>query len=316
MKYSIILPVYNVEAYLARCLDSILSQDYQNYEIIAVNDGSVDNSLKILKNYEKKDKRIKVFTKKNGGLSDARNYGVLKATGDYIIFLDSDDYWNKELLKKINAKLQGKKIDLLKFSYQKVTENGSNLESIKGYKFDVCNGIEAFNKLSDMGEWIPVWQYVINLNFWKDNNFSNAKGKVHEDFGLTPYMILKAKSFVAIDFVGYNYVVRDNSIMTSVSQDKLLKKANDMLFHFDFLFDKFNNELKLSDDLKKRLNSFIANAIINKGKSLSKSNRTYYKKQLDQRNVYECLLDDTFFRKAKKFLIKHNYYLYLKLFCK
>ena len=106
---SVIIPIYNVEKYLGRCLDSVINQDYKNIEIILINDGATDNSLNIAIDYQKKDKRIKVFSQKNQGLSAARNTGLDKAVGNYITFIDSDDYVSKDyvsymfnLLKKNN----------------------------------------------------------------------------------------------------------------------------------------------------------------------------------------------------------------------
>lgn len=90
---SFIIPVYNVEQYLRQCIDSILQQSYDNFEIILVDDGSTDSSSQLCDNYAIKDNRVKVFHKMNGGLSDARNFGLLHARGEYVIFLDSDDFW-------------------------------------------------------------------------------------------------------------------------------------------------------------------------------------------------------------------------------
>lgn len=91
---SIIVPVYNVEPFISECINSILIQSYKNFELILVNDGSTDNSPTICEQYASKDKRIKVIHKANGGLSDARNWGLKFSSGEYVVFLDSDDYWN------------------------------------------------------------------------------------------------------------------------------------------------------------------------------------------------------------------------------
>ena len=92
MKFSFVVPIYNVEAYLERCIESIISQTYGDFEVILVDDGSPDSSLEICRKYEKMDDRISVYSKENGGLSDARNYGLARASGEYVIFVDSDDY--------------------------------------------------------------------------------------------------------------------------------------------------------------------------------------------------------------------------------
>jgi len=120
MKFSIIVPVYNVEDYLKQCLDSIIGQTYTNFEIIIVNDGSKDNSQQIIDEYEQKyPSLIKAFKKENGGLSDARNFGVEKVVGDYILFVDSDDYINKELLEKLNEVIvRDKEPEIISFDAQ------------------------------------------------------------------------------------------------------------------------------------------------------------------------------------------------------
>lgn len=102
MKFSIVIPVYNVEEYIDKCLNSVLNQTYKDFEVIIVNDGSPDNSIQIIDRYVKMDDRFKVYSKENGGLSAARNFGVKKVSGDYLIFLDSDDYIEKDLLLKIS----------------------------------------------------------------------------------------------------------------------------------------------------------------------------------------------------------------------
>ena len=143
IKVSIIVPVYNVEEYLARCLDSLVNQSLKDIEIIVVNDGSPDNSQKIIDNYCKKYKNIKSFIKKNGGLSDTRNFGIKKSHGDYLIFIDSDDYVKETMLEKMWNVAINKNVDIVVCNCIQVYENGfeqeikSNLEmsddNIKNY---------------------------------------------------------------------------------------------------------------------------------------------------------------------------------------
>lgn len=116
---SIIIPVYNVEKYLSECLDSVIAQTYQNWEAICVNDGSPDNCAEILNKYASKDNRIKVFSKPNGGLSDARNFGLKHTKGEYIAFLDSDDKWHPQLLDIANYLREQCNADLVNFDFFK-----------------------------------------------------------------------------------------------------------------------------------------------------------------------------------------------------
>ena len=109
---SIVIPVYNVENYLNRCIESIISQTYENIEIILINDGSKDNSLLICKEYKNKDKRIKVIDKKNEGVSIARNIGVEKSSGKYVIFVDSDDWIEKTFVENLHKKISEYNVDI------------------------------------------------------------------------------------------------------------------------------------------------------------------------------------------------------------
>src|SRR5690606_27236654 len=112
-KYSIIIPVYNAEPYLSKCLESVLKQNFEDYEIIVVNDGSTDNSEDIILKFN--NSMIKYFTKENGGVSDARNYGIDKAKGQYFTFVDADDYVSNDFLEVIDSNIQSE-IDILSFN--------------------------------------------------------------------------------------------------------------------------------------------------------------------------------------------------------
>lgn len=124
IKVSVIVPVYNVEEYLARCLDSLVNQSLKDIEIIVVNDGSPDNSQKIIDNYCKKYKNIKSFIKENGGVSDARNFGIEKAQGEYIAFVDGDDYVSNDMYQKMYDKAKLGNFDIVVCDLNYVYENG------------------------------------------------------------------------------------------------------------------------------------------------------------------------------------------------
>ena len=116
-KFSVIIPIYNVEGYIDKCVSSVLGQNYSNFEVILVNDGSTDNSAKKACKYTRCDARVQLINKENGGLSDARNAGLERATGDYVIFLDSDDYWKDETLSSIENSLNNKESDIVVFGF-------------------------------------------------------------------------------------------------------------------------------------------------------------------------------------------------------
>ena len=127
-KVSIIIPVYNVEKYLKKCLDSVVNQTLKDIEIIVVNDGSPDNSQKIIDEYAKKYSQIASYTKENGGLSDARNYGIKKSKGKYLAFIDSDDFIDHDMIKKMYNKAVKENLDIVVCNSVEVYENGLKRE--------------------------------------------------------------------------------------------------------------------------------------------------------------------------------------------
>lgn len=121
MKISVIIPVYNTEKYLKECVESVLAQTYHNLEILLINDGATDSSPQICESYAKQDVRIKLIHKENGGLSDTRNTGIKQCSGDYVLFLDSDDYWDDpKMVEKLANQMQQYPVDILNFRYKKI----------------------------------------------------------------------------------------------------------------------------------------------------------------------------------------------------
>ena len=140
IKVSVIVPVYNVEKYLEKCLDSLVNQTLKEIEIIIVNDGSPDNSHKIIDKYTKKYKNIKAYLKENGGLSDARNYGLKKASGEYIAFLDSDDFVKEDMYQKMYEKAKSGNFDMIVCDLNYKSENSSVIQrAFSNIKHDTTN---------------------------------------------------------------------------------------------------------------------------------------------------------------------------------
>lgn len=125
-KVSVIIPVYNVEKYLRECLDSVINQTLSDIEIICINDGSTDNSLGILKEYAEKDSRIKIITQENQGQGVARNNAIEAAQGEYLVFVDPDDFLDSEALEVINKSFSDSAVDIIQFDYLVCSEDGAN----------------------------------------------------------------------------------------------------------------------------------------------------------------------------------------------
>lgn len=309
IKYSFIVPVYNTEKYLKKCLDSLVNQTYKDFEIIIVNDGSTDNSINIINEYSKKYKNIKVINQKNGGLSHARNEGVKNANGKYILFVDSDDYVETELLNEVEQKIDG--LDLLRFQVVIEDEEYNNIKTYEEKEFSSLNGYEAIKIISNYFFVEPACFYVYNKDFYLKNKFKFTKNVYHEDFGLIPYVIYKANKVSSINYIGYHYIQRSGSIMNNEDYNKTLKKAYDMLeLYKDLRAKRINNSKENKDDY---FLSYISNCTIVKAKSLNKKDQKDYLNELKKINVYDDVLINTISRKIKKIIMKISLNLYLKV---
>lgn len=311
-KLSIIVPVYNVEKYLSKCLDSIIEQQYPNLEVIVVDDGSIDNSGIIAKEYVFKNDIIKYYKKENGGLSDARNYGVQKATGDYICFIDSDDYIDSNLAKKISSYME-KDYDVIKYKLTTINEDGTSAIKHDGPVFENKNGSEAFNLLYVDDQYLqPAVLYVIKKSFWIENNFAFPVGKYHEDFAIIPLMILKAKSFASTNIYGYYYVQSSESIMRGNDEQKVMQRAMDAIEHYDSMCNKiaeYNLDKTTMDNVKR----YYTNCILIKIEELSKENQKRYIHEIKKRKMYKNIKVTNFKQLIKRILLNINVKLYLKL---
>lgn len=299
-KYSIIVPLYNSEKYLDECLNSIFKQTNQDFEIICVNDGSTDKSLDILNKY-KED--ITIINQENMGLSVARNNGVKKAKGKYIIFIDSDDYIEPKLLEKIDG-VSKNNPDLVRFGIIEV--DGDIKKEVPAPHFNNLNGVEAFKEIVKNKYIEPAWLYAYNKEFYLKNNFEFMPNMYHEDFGLIPKVIELSNKVTSIEYPGYNYVKRENSITTD--PNKLVKRTNDFLTQGKILLKEKN--------FSKEFYSYIANCMITKASCLKGKDKKAYIKNLKKSKVTKYILSDTFGRKMKKALVSISIPLYLKVYKK
>jgi glycosyltransferase involved in cell wall biosynthesis len=227
---SVIVPVYNVKKYLNKCIDSLLGQSISDYEIILVDDGSTDGSGQLCDEISKKSDRIHVYHKPNGGLSDARNYGIEYAKGDYITFVDSDDYVSKDYLKILSDMFEND-IDIAMVSIQEILEN--EIPKCTKSIVSVVTAEEAVRKmlLREGGTHCSVGK-LYRKAFWKEYRF--PKGRLYEDYLTTYYVFSKAKK-VAIDCIQpYFYVQRPESIMHYKCSEKTLSilDASDQITKF------------------------------------------------------------------------------------
>lgn len=209
---SVIVPIYNVEKYLARCIDSIINQTYKNLEIILVDDGSPDDCPKLCDDYAEKDGRIKVVHKKNGGLSDARNAGMAIATGEYISFIDSDDYVFEDFFETLLNTMLKENSDIAECSVVKFYEDNhfddfSDDLSVKTYETqDALSALIGENPFHQ-----HVWNKLYKTELVKDIPY--AVGKLNEDEFWTYQVFGKAQKISKVNKTMYFYFQRNSSIM-------------------------------------------------------------------------------------------------------
>lgn len=219
MKLSVVLPVYNVENYIKECLDSILCQEFTNFELIIIDDGSVDNTREIVSDY--KDYRIRYFFQENSGLSAARNLGITKAEGDFIIFIDSDDIIKPDLFKKCILMIDSKKLDMLFFGFQmfSCSEGGEKIFGKERIP-NVSGILESTDGLKELfKDNIPhfSWANMIRRSTLINNNIRFPENRNYEDFATTYKLIYFSERIGFIDDTSYLYRQRDNSIMHKAS---------------------------------------------------------------------------------------------------
>ncbi len=208
---SVILPIYKVEEYLDRCVNSLLAQSYSNLEIILVDDGSPDRCPQLCDAWAKKDPRIRVVHKKNGGLSDARNAGLAVATGELISFIDSDDWIEPHFFRILYEALSGSGSQIASCEYRKAYE-GQPLPPVSSdYQYHTLTTVEAMSALIDNKVQQVVWNKLYRRDLIGDTLFD--VGKYHEDEFWSYQIIGRCNKLAVTDYVGLNYFQRDDSIM-------------------------------------------------------------------------------------------------------
>lgn len=258
MKISIVVPIYNVEQYLERCIDSLIGQTYEDIEIVLVNDGSTDLSLDICKRYEQLDKRVVLVDKANGGLSDARNSGLKKATGEYVLFVDSDDFVDKKTCEQFVEKAIGWP-DIISGNAKVI--NGDKISFMRRSmsEVDECDGrLFLERELRNGTMYMAAWLNLYKLSFLKDNNLVFEKGLLHEDEEFTPRVFLKAKKVKNINFDFYNYIIRENSISNNKDLSKNAEHLYSTLYKLEKIYDVIEDE-----NLKKMLKNSLVDKYLN-----------------------------------------------------
>ena len=233
MLLSIIVPGQNVEAYIGKCLDSLLNQDISSsdYEIIVVNDGSTDGTQKIVEGYASSHSNVILINQHNKGLSGARNSGVKVARGRYVMYIDSDDYIERNVLSGLLAQAERDSLDVLRYNYRNVNEDYKvivpkrNNKLYVDYSGDVTDGFSFLTHR--LGYACYAWQFLMKVEIAKNVLFK--EGIYFEDTEWAPRMLNEARRVASTDVVVYNYMKRTNSITNAVDEAKKRKVLEDKI---------------------------------------------------------------------------------------
>ena len=298
---SIVVPIYKVEGYLGKCVQSVINQTYSNIEIILVDDGSPDSCPVKCDIYAKQDPRIRVIHKANGGLSDARNAGMREARGKYILFVDSDDFIDLDSCQRFVEAMTGRTPDIAVGNARIIQGNQTILMQ---HLLNTLNKIvtgEQFLKAELRTETMHMaaWLNLYSKDFLLNNKLEFKVGLLHEDEQFTPRAFLKAKEVMGTDIIFYNYLIRDGSITKSRDRTKNGIHIVQTCYELADIYEAIEDEA-----LKRMLN----NSLVLKYLSGFQMGRLY-------RKEYKGLINKNFLRR-RAFTIKNKCKVLVFLFSK
>ncbi|MFA6760124.1 MAG: glycosyltransferase [Sulfuricurvum sp.] len=232
---SVIIPIYNAEKYLKKCLDSVLNQTYRDLEIILINDGSTDNSYKICQEYEKKESRIRLFTQKNRGQGFARNFGVLHSRSDLIFFIDADDYIEENAIWLLREKMLQDRSDIAIGGWEKIDEpSGKILKINPKIDADLLNSEDRVSYLFSFQFTYVPWGMIISKKIFIDN-YLFFPNYFHEDLYLMPKVFYFAKKISYVDSKLYKWLERGGSSSNSFTIDHAISVGGILVDWSNFL---------------------------------------------------------------------------------
>lgn len=290
MKVSVIIPVYNVELYLEECLNSILNQNFDSYEVIAINDGSTDNSLDILKKYSQNYSNLVIIDKSNVGVGDCRNKGLEIAKGEYIYFLDSDDYVDKNLLNKVYNIAKKGNYDMVSWGFYFINQDGKIIGE------QALKTTEAKSKI--LNDWPVVWNKLFKKDVIIKSGVLFPISLWHQDLATIPFYILEASRCIYLnEKLHYYRVIRKGNITHSFG-----KKSYDIFKVLTILYDSIDKYSKYKSELE-FLIYYHGKANIRKWKNMKIDNGQLKEITGDMINYLNKLEVNTFTNKIKYYSI-------------
>ena len=275
MRFSVIIPVYNVEKYIERCLESVVSQTFRDYEVIIVDDETPDRSMELVQSYVDADpQRFTVIHQKNLGLGGARNTGVAASKGEYVVFLDSDDYIHEDMLKVIDQQLGSGRSELLIYNYIDVMPSGEEVDNACGCTENVM--VTTVRDRAQLFRFGPnAWRKVYLRSFLHECSFAFPEHTLYEDV-YTYILLAKAKTIQLCNAYLYYYIHRDGSIMNSGCSPRVMEITKVV----DFVYETFVSE-GIYGQFKIQLDTALINAVDFIIKSINVSDQgKIYQRQL------------------------------------
>jgi len=286
--FSLILPTYNMEKYLGKCLNSILNQTCNDYEVLIINDGSTDKSAEIAQEYVDSDSRFKLLSFENGGLSMARNRGIKAAQGQYIIFIDPDDTIQPELLEKLKPYIENG-IETIRFGAVVLNENPQKdkFRFNRQYYPEVTDGVEALKRWNGDKRYSTAWLYCTKKDVFDRSDFQFPTVKIYEDVASVPVLIANSRSVCMLDYIGYNYIQHENSITNENRPNKQLCSLDGFITAYDFIneaLNKYFSNNSYDEESKDMLLTGFFLRMEEKFKHTNSSKKDIYARKLYDRN--------------------------------
>ncbi|MGX7773664.1 glycosyltransferase family 2 protein [Limosilactobacillus fermentum] len=295
---SVIIPVYNVERFLDKCIISVLEQSYSNIEILLVDDGSTDSSGSICRKYSKKYKNVKYLHESNKGLSAARNYGLDVCNGKYVLFVDSDDFIRNNLIENILNIALTEKADIVEFNYLLVGGKDKQWPKVTN-AYKVLDHEKALMSCLNYESSVMVWNKLYRKNLFKGIRF--PVGKIHEDEAIAPYLTDKANIYVKVDDCYYAYVKRKGSIMNSNFSDNELFIINIFQKRLKYFSQKYGEKYDpiINYHYFLRLKNLVSN--------MPKYSENRSKLIIAKHELYKRLLNNKLSKKLRIKTVVYNY---------
>lgn len=249
MKVSVVVPIYNVEDYLSMCIESLLNQKFSDYEIILINDGSTDKSGEIAKDYEKKNENIKLIEIKNSGLSEARNTGLKYVEGEYVTFVDSDDFVEENYLNDLYNEISSKELDILICSFYRTSEKEKIFVNINLCAEKVYSNIDILSCILRGEVQCYAWNKIYKTSLFLENNIRYPFGKLYEDIETLVRLVMNSKRIGFINKRLYNYRIRNGSIVNKEKNDRAIVDMKYAIEQVNKLIQDNNLENQLKDEL-------------------------------------------------------------------